>query len=71
MWLPTRERLRADSADAQAALARPGRYRQVTDILQAKEVRIADDERFGVGSTPRPPTATPPCGKRWSLSTVI
>src|SRR3954470_8256647 len=33
------ERLRSGSAEAAAALARPGRYRQVTDDLQVKEVR--------------------------------
>jgi hypothetical protein len=46
------ERLRSGSADAQAALARPGRYQQVADNLQVKEVRIADDERFIVCFNP-------------------
>ena len=34
------ERLRSGSAEAAAALARPGRYRQVADNLQVKEVRL-------------------------------
>jgi hypothetical protein len=46
------ERLRSGSADAQAALARPGRYQQVADNLQVKEVKIADDERFIVCFNP-------------------
>src|SRR3954468_14069502 len=46
------ERLRSGSAEAQAALARPGRYQQVADNLQVKEVRIADDERFIVCFNP-------------------
>ena len=46
------ERLRSGSAEAAAALARPGRYRQVADNLQVKEVHIADDERFVVCFNP-------------------
>ena len=46
------EKLRSGSADAQAALARPGRYSQVADNLQVKEVKIADDERFIVCFNP-------------------
>jgi hypothetical protein len=46
------EKLRSGSADAQAALARPGRYQQVADNLQVKEVRIRDDERFVVCFNP-------------------
>jgi hypothetical protein len=46
------ERLRSGSADAQAALARPGRYQQVADNLQVKEVKIRDDERFIVCFNP-------------------
>jgi hypothetical protein len=46
------ERLRSGSADAQAALARPGRYQVVADNLQVKEVRIRDDERFVVCFNP-------------------
>jgi IS4 transposase len=41
------ERLRSGSAEAAAALARPGRYRQVADNLQVKEVRLADDVGTG------------------------
>jgi DDE family transposase len=41
------ERLRSGSAEAAAALARPGRYRQVADNLQVKEVRLPDDVASG------------------------
>src|SRR3954466_1018200 len=46
------ERLRSGSADATAALARPGRYRQVADNLAVKEVHITEDERFVVCFNP-------------------
>lgn len=46
------EKLRSGSADAQAALARPGRYQTVADNLQVKEVKIRDDERFIVCFNP-------------------
>jgi hypothetical protein len=46
------EKLRSGSADAQAALSRPGRYQRVADHLQVKEVRIRDDERFIVCFNP-------------------
>jgi hypothetical protein len=46
------EKLRSGSADAQAALARPGRYQAVADNLQVKEVKIRDDERFIVCFNP-------------------
>jgi Transposase DDE domain len=46
------ERLRSGSADAAAALARPGRYQTVADNLQVKEVKIRDDERFIVCFNP-------------------
>jgi Transposase DDE domain len=46
------ERLRSGSADAQAALARPGRYQLVADNLAVKEVKIRDDERFIVCFNP-------------------
>jgi hypothetical protein len=46
------EKLRSGSADAQAALARPGRYQLVADNLQVKEVKIRDDERFIVCFNP-------------------
>jgi Transposase DDE domain len=40
------EKLRSGSAEATAALSRPGRYQDVTGNLKVKEVRIAEDERF-------------------------
>ncbi len=46
------EKIRSGSADAAAAMARPGRYAQVTDNLQVKEVKIRDDERFIVCFNP-------------------
>jgi Transposase DDE domain len=46
------ERLRSGSADAAAALARPGRYRTVADNLAVKEVKMREDERFVVCFTP-------------------
>jgi transposase len=42
------EKLRSGSAEAAAALARPGRYQQVAGNLRVKEVRIAAHERFVV-----------------------
>ncbi|HEV3498099.1 MAG TPA: IS1634 family transposase, partial [Actinomycetes bacterium] len=41
------ERLRSGSAEAAAALARPGRYRTVADNLQVKEVRLPDEVSGG------------------------
>jgi Transposase DDE domain len=41
------ERLRSGSTEAAAALARPGRYRQVAENLQVTEVRLADDVAGG------------------------
>jgi hypothetical protein len=46
------EKLRSGSAEASAALGRPGRYRTVADNLAVKEVRIACDERFVVCYNP-------------------
>jgi Transposase DDE domain len=46
------ERLRSGAAETAAALARPGRYRQVADNLQVKEVHIAEDERFVICFNP-------------------
>ncbi len=46
------ERLRSGSAEATAALSRQGRYQQVRDNLQVKEVRIATDERFVICYNP-------------------
>jgi transposase len=40
------EKLRVGTADADAALARQGRYATVTDNLQVKEVHIGADDRF-------------------------
>jgi hypothetical protein len=40
------EKLRPGSAEANEALARPGRYRKACDDLKVKEVRIREDERF-------------------------
>jgi Transposase DDE domain len=40
------ERLRGGSAEAQAALSRAGRYREVAGNLRIKEVRISGEERF-------------------------
>jgi Transposase DDE domain len=46
------ERLRSGSAEADAALARQGRYQEVADSLRVKEVRIAEDERFVICHSP-------------------
>jgi transposase len=49
------ERMRDGSADAQAALARPGRYQQVRDNLRVKDVRVGDGDaarRFVVCHNP-------------------
>src|SRR3954451_775877 len=46
------EKLRSGSADAAAALARPGRYATVAGNLQVKEVKIADKERLIVCFNP-------------------
>jgi hypothetical protein len=46
------ERLRSGSAEATAALQRPGRYQQVADNLRVKEVRISDAERFVICYNP-------------------
>jgi hypothetical protein len=40
------EKLRSGSAEVNAALARPGRYRVIRDNLQVKEVNIGSDDRF-------------------------
>jgi hypothetical protein len=44
------EKLRSGSAQASAALSRQGRYQQVSDNLQVKEVKISEHERFVVVS---------------------
>jgi hypothetical protein len=46
------ERLRCGSAEAQAALARAGRYCELAGGLRVKEVRIAAGERFVVAHHP-------------------
>ena len=46
------ERLRSGSAEAQAALSRQGRYKDVAGNLKVKEVRIAEDERFVICFNP-------------------
>jgi hypothetical protein len=46
------EKLRSGSAEAQAALARQGRCKDVTGNLKVKEVRIAEDERFVICFNP-------------------
>ncbi len=46
------EKLRSGSAEATAALARPGRYQHLAENLQVKEVRIAEGERFVVCFNP-------------------
>ena len=46
------EKLRSGSAEAAAALSRPGRYATVADNLRVKEVRISETERFVVCHNP-------------------
>jgi transposase len=46
------EKLRSGSADAQAALSRQGRYKDVAGNLKVKEVRISDEERFVICFNP-------------------
>src|SRR5271166_5165330 len=46
------EKLRSGSAEADAALSRQGRYKDVAGNLKVKEVRIADDERFIICHNP-------------------
>ncbi|HLX52197.1 MAG TPA: IS1634 family transposase [Streptosporangiaceae bacterium] len=46
------EKLRSGSAEAQAALSRQGRYKDVAGSLKVKEVRIAEDERFVICYNP-------------------
>jgi len=42
------EKLRSGSPEAAAALARPGRYQDVTANLRVKEVNVSEQERFVV-----------------------
>ena len=46
------EKLRSGSAEAAAAMARQGRYQDVTANLRVKEVKISDTERFVVCHNP-------------------
>jgi DDE family transposase len=46
------EKLRSGSAEATAALARPGRYQDIADNLRVKEVKVSDHERFIVCHNP-------------------
>src|SRR6266576_5761694 len=46
------DKLRSGSAEAEAALSRQGRYKDVAGNLKVKEVRIAEDERFVICFTP-------------------
>jgi hypothetical protein len=46
------EKLRSGSAEAAAALARPGRYQQVAENLRVKQVRLGDGDRFVVCHNP-------------------
>jgi hypothetical protein len=48
----TGEKLRSGSAEAQAALSRQGRYKDVAGNLKVKEVRIAEEERFVICFNP-------------------
>jgi hypothetical protein len=47
------EKLRGGSAEAQAALARAGRYAELAGGLRIKEVRISGEERFVVCHNPQ------------------
>jgi hypothetical protein len=46
------EKLRSGSREATAALARPGRYQDVTANLRVKEVKVSEHERFVVCHNP-------------------
>jgi hypothetical protein len=46
------EKLRSGSPKAAVALARPGRYQDVTANLRVKEVKVSEHERFGVCYNP-------------------
>jgi hypothetical protein len=46
------EKLRSGSAEAAAALARQGRYQQVTDNLRVKQIRLGEGDRFVVCHNP-------------------
>ena len=46
------EKLRSDSAEAAAAMARQGRYQEVSANLRVKEVKVGEHERFVVCHNP-------------------
>jgi hypothetical protein len=46
------EKLRSGSAEATAALSRPGRYAQVAERMRVKEVKISEHERFVICHNP-------------------
>jgi hypothetical protein len=46
------EKLRGDSAEAKAALSRPGRYATVAANLRVKEVKLGEGERFVICHNP-------------------
>ncbi len=46
------EKLRSGSAEAAAAMARQGRYQDVTANLRVKQVKISDTERFVICHNP-------------------
>jgi transposase len=46
------EKLRSGTNEAQAALSRPGRYKEVAGNLKVKEVRMGEQERFVVCANP-------------------
>jgi len=46
------EKLRSASTEAQAALSRAGRYREVAGNLKVKEVKLSEDERFIICANP-------------------
>jgi hypothetical protein len=46
------EKLRGDSAEAKAALARQGRYAVVADNLRVKQVKLGEGERFVICHNP-------------------
>jgi hypothetical protein len=46
------EKLRSGSPEATAALARPGRYQDITYNLRVKEVKVSETERFVVCHNP-------------------
>ena len=46
------EKLRSGSAEVQAALARPGRYRTIRENMQVKEVHIGSNDRFVICYNP-------------------